>query len=278
MAEGKRYTTLLSSKGHGHPVSLPNLSEDLPPSLRKSGLLPGDVCILHGDGSVEPLFNITCPEGDFTNRLGVPSNFEQLSLNLDDVRTQVLCHPPGTVISNVTVHKQDISVNANFECHSRCGVGVVFDVHKRSRRAAMLYLPDGASSWDIRPEKAFRSYALKHRKNWYKFVNDELQRTIGDQGLILLTGVTKATSWCIATVDDSSGTGKASVKLKAVQVAGVGASCAWEWENASSSKYSGPHRNPGEESWRDNQAVFLRGFQIMPSLVTAPKVLPIPRR
>jgi hypothetical protein len=116
MAEGKRYTTLLSSKGHGHPVSLPNLSEDLPPSLRKSGLLLGDVCILHGDGSVEPLFNITYPEGDFTNRLGVPSNFEQLILYPDDVRTQVLCHPPGSVISNVTVHKKDISVNANFEC------------------------------------------------------------------------------------------------------------------------------------------------------------------
>jgi hypothetical protein len=143
-----------------------------------------------------------------------------------------------------------------------------------SKQAALLYLPDGASSWDLRRVQIFRDHALKHRHNWYKFVKNDLEREIGSGGLILITGVTKSTSWCIATVDNSSGGGKVSLKLKAAQVAG-GGSYKWEWENASSSMYSGPHRSSGEEPWQEDQTLFLRGFQIIPSLFTTPKVVPI---
>ncbi|KAJ7438714.1 hypothetical protein B0H11DRAFT_576429 [Mycena galericulata] len=49
---------------------------------------------------------------------------------------------------------------------------------------------------------------------------------------------------------------------KAAQTGSAGASCAWEWETASSFADSGPRRRPGDEDWTDNQTVFLRGFKV----------------
>jgi hypothetical protein len=54
-----------------------------------------------------------------------------------------------------------------------------------------------------------------------------------------------------------------SLKLKATPVGVTAASYAWEFENSSFSAHSGPHHLPGEESWRDNQTVFFRGYKIM---------------
>jgi hypothetical protein len=123
-------------------------------------------------------------------------------------------------------------------------------------------LPDGASRWDLRPKQVLRDYALKHAQNWYAFVNGNLQRMIGNGDLYLVTGVTKSTSWSVAAIENHSGEGKISLKLKAAQIGNAGTSCAWEWESASSSVDSGPRRHPGEELWRDNQTVFLRGFKV----------------
>ncbi|KAJ7232421.1 hypothetical protein C8J57DRAFT_1533149 [Mycena rebaudengoi] len=72
--------------------------------------------------------------------------------------------------------------------------------------------------------------------------------------------------------------GQVSLKLKAAQVSTVGASCAWEWENTTSSVNSGPNRFPGEESGRDDQTVFVRGFKVslrMQPLRRSPELLSI---
>jgi hypothetical protein len=139
-------------------------------------------------------------------------------------------------------------------------------------------LPDGASRWDLRAQRVFRDYALRHAQNWYTFVNGDLGRMTGNGDLYLVTGVTKSTSWSVAAIENQSGDGKVSLKLKAAQSGSAGASCAWEWESASSSVNSGPRRRPGEESWRDNQTVFLRGFKVAirsTALRRSPKVLSI---
>jgi hypothetical protein len=84
----------------------------------------------------------------------------------------------------------------------------------------------------------------------------------GKGDLYLVTGVTKSTSWSVVALENHSGEGKVSLKLKAAQMGNAGAACAWEWESADSSVNSGPRRCPGEEDWRDNQTVFLRGFKV----------------
>jgi hypothetical protein len=85
---------------------------------------------------------------------------------------------------------------------------------------------------------------------------------VGNGDLYLVTGVTKSSSWSVAALENQSGDGKVSLKLKVAQAATAGVSCAWEWESASSSVNSGPRRRPGEESFRDNQTVFLRGYRV----------------
>lgn len=158
------------------------------------------------------------------------------------------------------------------------GAVVELEVSTNSRETAILLLPDGASRWDLRTLQVFRDYALKHAPSWYEFVNGELGRMTGNGDLYLVTGVTKSTSWSVAALENQSGDGQVSLKLKAAQVATAGVSCAWEWESASSSVNSGPHRLPGEGSWRDNQTVFIRGFKVSlrrKPLRRSPKLLSI---
>ncbi|KAJ7775644.1 hypothetical protein DFH07DRAFT_767059 [Mycena maculata] len=50
--------------------------------------------------------------------------------------------------------------------------------------------------------------------------------------------------------------------VTASQVGNARTSCTWEWETASSFADSGPRRRPGEETWTNNQTVFLCGFKV----------------
>ncbi|KAJ7493179.1 hypothetical protein B0H11DRAFT_1717826 [Mycena galericulata] len=275
------YTRSILSKKEGYPLFLPSPSNDLPTAARRTGTQIGDVGVLAQDGSFDPIFNILLPREATANRFGVPLGFQQLVLRPDDIRVYVPCYPAGYAISNVIVEKKHVDVGASLESSLRLlpiGAGAVVEVSTNSDQLALLLLPDGASSWDARSEKDFHEYAVKHGRSWYEFVNGDLRRMVRNGGIYLITGVTKSTSWCIAAVDNSSGGGKVALKLKAAQIAGAGASYTWEWENASSSVHSGPHRNPGEESWRDDQTVFIRGFKVaLNSLTKTTKVLSIVR-
>jgi hypothetical protein len=151
----------------------------------------------------------------------------------------------------------------------------VVEISTNSKQTALLLLPDGASRWDLRPQQLFRDYALKHADNWYAFVNGNLQRMVGNGDLYLVTGVTKSTSWGVAAIENHSGERQISLRLKAAQISNFGATCAWEWESSGSSVDSGPRHRPGEEEWRDNQSVFLRGFKVAlrsKPLKRAPKI------
>ncbi|KAJ7854986.1 hypothetical protein B0H14DRAFT_748757 [Mycena olivaceomarginata] len=194
-----------------------------------------------------------------TNRFGVPPGFVQLALPPGDICTKIQRYPPGYVISNTTVKK--VGGMEDSELLS-IGARAVFEVSTNVNEMGLLVLPDGASSWDARSQHIFRDYALKHGRGWYAWVNGDLGRMIRNSGLYLVTGVTKSTSWCIAAENNSWDDQKVSLMLKPVPVGVTAASCAWEWENASVCAHSGPHRLPGEESWRDNQTVFIRGFKV----------------
>ncbi|KAJ7840339.1 hypothetical protein B0H13DRAFT_1480941, partial [Mycena leptocephala] len=135
------------------------------------------------------------------------------------------------------------------------------EISTSSNEMALLHLPDGASSWDSRSQHIFRDYALKHGERWYEFVNGNLRRMIGNTGLYLVTGVVKTTSWRIAVANNFSG-GKVSLKHDTAEDGCAAAFYTAESANASSFTKSGPFRRIGEESWRDNQTVFIRGFKV----------------
>ncbi|KAJ7255972.1 hypothetical protein C8J57DRAFT_1186187 [Mycena rebaudengoi] len=278
MSDAALYSRLLLSKLQGFPLFRPQPPGDLPFTLRQTGTCIGDVGIVTLNGAFDPIFNICKPAED--NRSGVPQGFEQVRLPHDSILEEPRCHLPGSDISNSTIKKKRLDVDVGFENNVflPAGAGAVIEVSTNSKETAILLLPDGASRWDLRAMQVFRDYALKHAPNWYEFVNGDLGRMVGSGDLYLVTGVTKSTSWSVAALENQSGDGQVSLKLKAAQVATVGASYSWEWENASSSVNSGPCRLPGEELWHDNQTVFVRGFKVAlrtNRLRRSPKLVPI---
>jgi hypothetical protein len=142
------------------------------------------------------------------------------------------------------------------------GAGAVVEISTSSKEAAVLLLPDGASRVNLRPLKEFRDYAIKHAQRWYEFVNGNLRRMVENGDLYLVTGMDKTSSWSIAAAENQSEDGRISLTLKAAQVGAAHASYIWEWEAASSFAACGPRRPPEEQSWGQNQTVFLRGYKV----------------
>ncbi|KAJ7708944.1 hypothetical protein B0H17DRAFT_1264538, partial [Mycena rosella] len=244
MAESDFYAHLLYPRGHGCALYHPQPFDDLPRAVRKIGTRIGNVGVIM-NGGFDPIFNILDSAAD--NPAGFPQGFEPARLRDGAIAEQRFCHPPGSDVSNTTIDKRRLGV----------------DVSTNSKETAILLLPDGASRWDLRQLQVFRDYALKNAQSWYEFVNGELGRMIGNGDLYLVTGVTKSSSWGVAAIENQSGDGRVSLRLIAAQIANAEASYAWQWETTSSSLNSGPlHRREGEESWRDNQTVFIRGFKI----------------
>jgi hypothetical protein len=110
--------------------------------------------------------------------------------------------------------------------------------------------------------QVFRDYALKNAQRWYVFVNGTLGRMVESGELYLVTGVDKSSSWSVAALENNSEGRGLSLTLKAAQAGSGSAACAWEWGSSSSFANSGPRRGPEEQSWTDNQTVFLRGFKV----------------
>ncbi|KAJ7498020.1 hypothetical protein B0H11DRAFT_830114 [Mycena galericulata] len=264
MTDSKIYAKRLFPTGNGYPLFNPDPLNDVPDRDRKIGIRIGDVGVVTRDGSFDTIFNITLASNDPSNRFGVPAGYVQVTLRPGDIAERAQCHPPGSDISNTAVKKTRLDMDAGTanNVFSPLEANAVVEVSMNSKQTAVLLLPEGASSLDLRGLQAFRDYALKHAESWYAFVNGDLGRMIGKGDLYLVTGVTKSTSWSVAALENHSGDGKVSMRLKAAQFGGAGTSYTWEWEGSYRSVNSGPRRNPGEETWGANQTVFLRGFKV----------------
>ncbi|KAJ6614622.1 hypothetical protein B0H10DRAFT_2221186 [Mycena sp. CBHHK59/15] len=262
MSDSRLYTRLLLPKGHGYPLFHPQPYDDFQ-EIRSTGTEIGDVVYIR-DGCLDVVFNICHAANDPVNRFGVPAGFEQIKLGTGDVAPRLLYHRPGSDISSTKIIKRRLDIDAGMENNVflPIGAGAVVEITTSSKETAVLLLPDGASRWDLRPLQIFRDYALKHTQSWYAFLNGPLGRMVGNGDLYLVTGFDKSSSWSVAALDNHSEDCTISLKLKAAQVGSAGASCAWEWESASSFTDSGPRLVPGDEPRPENQTVFVRGFKV----------------
>ncbi|KAJ7039346.1 hypothetical protein C8F04DRAFT_305523, partial [Mycena alexandri] len=264
MSDSRTYSRSLIFKGHGYPLFNPQPFDDLPLDTRRTGTEIGDVGIITSDGSFDVIFNICRAADDPLNRFGVPDGFEQVKLSSGDIAPQQLYFRPGADVSSTKITKRRLDIDAGVEGNVffPLGAGAVVEISTASQTAAVLLLPDGASRTNLRPRRIFRDYALKHGQRWYAFVNGDLDRMVENGDLYLVTGVDKCSSWSLAAIENEAEGCGLSLKLKAASVGSASASCAWEWECASCFANSGPRRRPEEESWTDNQCVFLRGFKV----------------
>ncbi|KAF7354054.1 Cell division control protein [Mycena venus] len=256
------YTRLLLPKRHGYPLFHPQPFDDLPFESRHIGTDVGDVGVVTSDGAFDIIFNICRSADDPINRFGVPEGFERVILAPGDVAPRGQYHRAGSDVSNTTISKRRLDVDAGVEGNVFLpfGAGAVVEISTSSKETAVLLLPDGASRTDLRPKNIFRDYALKHAQRWYAFVNGRLHRMVGNGDLYLVTGTDKSSSWSVAALENHSEGCKISLKLKASQVGSAGTSCVWEWETADSFADWGPRPLPAERS--ENQTVFIRGFKV----------------
>ncbi|KAJ7096078.1 hypothetical protein C8R44DRAFT_378915 [Mycena epipterygia] len=263
MSDGDLYSRLLLTKGHGYPLSHPQPFDDLPDEIRMKGTKIGDVGILTPDGSFDVFFNICRESDDPVNRFGVPYGFETVYLGSGDVASMASYHRPGSHVSNTTISKRRLDMDAGVENNVflPVGAGAVVEISTSSKRTAVLLLPDGASRTNLRFPDKFRDHALKHAQAWYDFLSG-LGHMVENGELYLVTGVDKSASWSVAAVENYAEDCSVSLKLKAAQIGSAGASYTWEWETVAAFADSGPRRLPGEELGAKNQTVFLRGFRI----------------
>jgi len=142
------------------------------------------------------------------------------------------------------------------------GVSVGYSFSSASSEAAVLTLPEGAASQDLRNLAKFRRHALKHTASWYEFVNGTLGREAPNGSLYLVTGCDKSTTWGIASVSCASETNALSLKFTVAQIAEASATYTYSWETyCPATVRTGPE--PCENTDQpQNQCVFLRGFKL----------------
>ncbi|KAJ7765908.1 hypothetical protein DFH07DRAFT_916200 [Mycena maculata] len=258
-SDSQLYSQLLLPKRLGYPLFHPQPCDDLPESTREIGIMIGDVGIVAPDGCFDPIFNILQPPDHPANRFGVPRDFQQVNILPDEIRVLPGYHPAGSVISNVTVNGKIFNEEGSLENNVFLpnGAGAAIEVTTNSKQMAVLLLPDGASTCDLRAKHVFRDYALRHGRSWYEFVNGDLRRMVRLGDLYLVSGVTKTTKWGITAAESHSRDEKV---LRTAQFDAVASS--WQSEDSGLSVDFGPHRSPGEESWGQNQTVFIRGFKV----------------
>ncbi|KAJ7790860.1 hypothetical protein B0H14DRAFT_3568424, partial [Mycena olivaceomarginata] len=183
------YTRLLLPKRHGYPLFHPQPFDNLPLESRHIGTEIGDVGVVTADGSFDVIFNICRSANDPVNRFGVPEGFEQIKLSSGDIAPRAQYHRPGSDVSNTTISKRRLDVDAETTS---------------SRETAVLLLPDGASRTDVRRKKKFKDYVLTHAPCWYAFINDELERMVDNGDLYLVTRTDKSSLWSVAAIENHS--------------------------------------------------------------------------
>ncbi|KAJ6562260.1 hypothetical protein B0H19DRAFT_95115 [Mycena capillaripes] len=264
MSDSRSYSRLLLHKGHGHPVFCPQPSDDLPAAIRQTGARIRDVGVITSDGSFDVIFNVCAPANDPANRFGVPEGFTQIDLGESDIFLRDTHHGPGCSISNTEVRKRrlDLDLSLADNVFSPVGAGATVEISASSKEAVLI-LPDGGSRCNARPLDKFRSYALEHARSWYIFVNKRLHRMIDSGDLYFITGCDKSSSWNLAVTQNRSDDAEVSLRLRAAQIGSAGGIFAWQWEDVTSEVAdSGPWPRPGDEGWKNNQTVFVRGFRV----------------
>ncbi|KAJ7149942.1 hypothetical protein C8R46DRAFT_505936 [Mycena filopes] len=260
MADGQLYTKQLLCKGLGYPLWYPSPMDNLPEAYRRDGVQIGDVGCITPRGGFSFLFNICKKAEDAINRqFGVPDNFQPLQLDTHSVERMDVAFQPQSDISTETVTSRRVSLGMEINSAAPIDVGVGIELSCSANEGAALILLNGASSSDLLPLHIFRKYILAHAKHWFEFLA-ALNRPVQD--IYLVTGCDKSSSWGTAVFSRTSNNGEATMKLGPTGIAGH---AEYSWDNSSYNHgfaQAGPHRKPGEESWGENQCVFLRGYTV----------------
>jgi len=128
---------------------------------------------------------------------------------------------------------------------------------------AVLAMPEGANSQDLRACSKFKDYMACHLESWYKLANDVLGLEVPNGCLRLVTGCDKSPSWGIATF--SNATEDSNFRLQFKALAATRPPYAWEHSGMAEVRVGpGMGENEGLASLHDhplcNQTLIVRTF------------------
>ncbi|KAJ7194185.1 hypothetical protein GGX14DRAFT_586731, partial [Mycena pura] len=259
---------LLASQKHGIPQFTPEPNENLPNEYRAVGVSIGDVGIWL-DGSFVVLFNTCQPMiHSINSAAGVPEGFTPFALRTRDISRHRSYHSPGSIISSAKISQVSLNIEGSSAVtpFSPITVGGSITFSLRSRTAAILVLPDGASRENLIPVEAFRAYVKQYSKQWHAFARECVARTGGS--LFVVTGCDKTTSWGIATASATSAAVGFSLEFEVIGVAKGTLAPQFEWQDFGSATV----RTSSSNARAENQCIFIRGLVVprrFPAVLTS---------
>ena len=272
------YSKLLSGKGHGYPLWIPEPNENLSHEYRQRGVSIGDVGIITPDGGFDFLFNVYLLANNPIHINGVPEGFLKLDLDQGDVFKQSYMHPPGAIISTGQAFKCALGVEGSSKAAPSVnfltlvfrrifivlplrippfGAGIIFNIQFQAAAGAILWLPEGASREDLLNVDPLKALAEMQAPLWQHFAGG---RGRGQRRLFVVTGCDKASTFAELSFTAESRTGSISATVSAGLVDGK-----FSLEISSTNYHSYDSRvGQRPQSSTPNLCVFVRGFEINP--------------
>ncbi|KAJ6453004.1 hypothetical protein C8R47DRAFT_262245 [Mycena vitilis] len=186
------------TRGKGYPMwcPSPNSAEQVPIPHRKHGISLGDVGLVTPNGGFDFMFNIFAAKNDPLNGNGknVPDGFSPCSWSHDKRKSSM---PAGTTVSSPDI---DVAVGALPMLHPS-----PFHFKVRRPPGALCALPTGADIVEMANPDELQDYIGANAMSWYRYFSEVKGRTLGNGGVYVITGTTKADSWGLFAIDDVPG-------------------------------------------------------------------------
>ena len=184
----------------------------LPIPYRAQGVRVGDVGILTENGGFDFLFNICVPRDDPINPVELPDNFVPIfpSVNPTHIRKFAEFSPGSYLASSSVAESQTgeqssyVLVYFGFLLHPLINIPSGLTFQSSASEGAILTMPEGACSEDLRNPSRFRQYIASHAEDWYKFLKSPWGCEVQNGDLHVVVGCDKTTSWGMATFANSS--------------------------------------------------------------------------
>ncbi|PBK88627.1 hypothetical protein ARMGADRAFT_1033961 [Armillaria gallica] len=191
------YASMLKPHGHGYALLCPDT-----PSNHPLGIQFGDLGYLDDKGGFVYLFNVCKAANDPVNVNRTPPDFVQLTGidGIADILIRRRLFRNNETIHAVAGRKKSIGANVSVTTSFvPAALGSGFEFTSAGTQAALLVLPDGATSYTCRRPSMMEHHATNYAHSWYKYFNGPGQsRQIPNGMLYLVTGCIKCRSWANA--------------------------------------------------------------------------------
>ena len=138
----------------------------------------------------------------------------------------------------------------------------IFTFTSRSPKGAILVLPEGASSTEIKNIGEVRQYAENNALAWYRHINGKMRREIPNGSLYLITGYDRCPCWGVGAFSNPN---EKCISLRFVESQAASWSEKYRWREddvvGTTTTRSGPDNRETKTS-NLNHCLFLRGYRI----------------